>query len=380
MNMITEQERKIAQTLRSLSDDDPVDLPTNRTQSSARHPFSGKRLLLLAAGAFLITGSIALFKPDLPAAFLKILGAPAESPRAQTALQTKLKSMPEGKVNALPSSPPAAGQAQVTGSGYVIAPDKVTLFAQYASRITAVLVKPGDHVTIGQALITLDDLDLRLAVQQARASRKAALLALEAARIASSDTDATFKRNTGLNKRGIVSDTDLQKAKIAALKAANMVEQARVAADKSALDLSEAEAKLGNLTIRAPISGTVLQITAKKGDRVPDFADAIRSNGLVTIARFDQLVIDADVAEKAVGGLASGQLGEATLDAFADQPFAVAIQRIAPEVNSAKGTISLRLVPKDPPAGIRPGMAARIRISLTKPAPSSNQKQGTQQP
>ena len=131
----------------------------------------------------------------------------------------------------------------------------------------------------------------------------------------------------------------------------------------------DAEAKLANLTIRAPISGTVLQVTAKKGDRVPDFADALRSGGLVTIARFDQLVIDADVAEKAVGGLASGQMGEATLDAFADQPFAVAIQRIAPEVNSAKGTVSLRLVPKDPPAGIRPGMAARIRIILTKPCP-----------
>ena len=133
--------------------------------------------------------------------------------------------------------PPAASTAQVTGSGYVIAPDKVTLFAQYAGRITSVLVKPGDQVTAGQALITLDDLELRLAVQQAKASRKAAILALEAARIASSDKDATFKRNIGLNKRGIVSDTDLQKARVAALEATNRVERARVAADKSALDL-----------------------------------------------------------------------------------------------------------------------------------------------
>ncbi|SNY91200.1 RND family efflux transporter, MFP subunit [Cohaesibacter sp. ES.047] len=378
--MITEQERKIAQTLRALSDNDPVDPPTNRTPSSARHAFFSKKTLLLTAGAFLTIASVALFKPDLPAAFYEMLGAPIENPLTQTALQTTPSSMQASKDNALQSMPPAAIPAQVTGSGYVIAPDKVTLFAQYAGQITAVSVKPGDTVTIGQALITLDDLDLRLAVQQATASRKAATLALEAARIASSDKDATFKRAIGLNERGFVSDTDLQRARVAALEAANMVEQARVAADKSALDLREAEAKLADLTIRAPISGTVLQVTARKGDRVPDFSDAIRSGGLVTIARFDQLVIDADVAEKAVGGLVSGQVGEATLDAFADKPFAVAVQRIAPEVNSAKGTVSLRLVPKDPPAGIRPGMAARIRITLTKPDPSPNQQQGTQQP
>ena len=343
-------------------------------------PVFSKRSLLLAAGAVLIIASVALLKPDLPAAFYEMLGAPDKTPLSQTAQLTTPKSIKESKVNALQSMPPAASPAQVTGSGYVIAPDKVTLFAQYAGRITAVLVKPGDTVTHGQALIALDDLELRLALQQAKASRKATILALEAAHIASSDKDASFQRAIGLNERGFVSDTDLQQARVAALEATNKVEQARVAADKSALDLQDAEAKLANLTIRAPISGTVLQVTAKKGDRVPDFADALRSGGLVTIARFDQLVIDADVAEKAVGGLASGQLGEATLDAFADQPFDVAIQRIAPEVNSAKGTVSLRLVPKDPPAGIRPGMAARIRINLTKPDPSFNQQQGTQQP
>ena len=372
--MITEQERKIAQTLRALSDNAPVDPPTHKAQSSARHSFFSKRPLLLAAGAFLIIASVALFKPDLPAAFYEMLGAPDKTPLTQTAQQTTPKSIQESKANALQPMPPAASPAQVTGSGYVIAPDKVTLFAQYAGRITAVLVKPGDTVTTGQALVTLDDLELRLAVQQAKASRKAAILSLEAARIASSDKDASFKRAIGLNERGFVSDTDLQQARVAALEATNRVEQTRVAADKSALDLQDAEAKLSNLTIRAPISGTVLQVTAKKGDRVPDFADALRSGGLVTIARFDQLVIDADVAEKAVGGLASGQVGEATLDAFADQPFDVAIQRIAPEINSAKGTVSLRLVPKDPPAGIRPGMAARIRITLTKQDPFSDQQ------
>ena len=378
--MITEQERKIAQTLRALSDNDPVDPPTHKTQSSARHSVFSKRSLLLTAGAVLIIASVALLKPDLPAAFYEMLGAPDKTPLTQTAQQTTPKSIEVSKVNALQPTPLAASPAQVTGSGYVIAPDKVTLFAQYAGRITAVLVKPGDTVNAGQALVTLDDLELRLAVRQAKASRKAAILALEAARIASSDKDSTFKRAIGLNERGFVSNTDLQQARVAALEATNRVEQARVAADKSALDLQDAEAKLANLTIRAPISGTVLQVAAKKGDRVPDFADALRSGGLATIARFDQLVIDADVAEKAVGGLASGQVGEATLDAFADQPFDVAIQRIAPEVNSAKGTVSLRLVPKDPPAGIRPGMAARIRIILTKPAPSPNQQQGTQLP
>jgi multidrug efflux pump subunit AcrA (membrane-fusion protein) len=76
------------------------------------------------------------------------------------------------------------------------------------------------------------------------------------------------------------------------------------------------------------------------------------------------MVIDADVAETNIAALRPGLRGEAVLDGFPDRPFAVEVLRLAPVASVEKGTISLRLSFIDPPQGIRPNMAARIRIPL----------------
>ena len=74
------------------------------------------------------------------------------------------------------------------------------------------------------------------------------------------------------------------------------------------------------------------------------------------------LFIDADVAETSIAMLRSGLQGEAVLDGFPDQPFAVELSRLAPEISAAKGTVGIRLTLDTPPTGIRPNMAARVQL------------------
>jgi multidrug efflux pump subunit AcrA (membrane-fusion protein) len=94
-------------------------------------------------------------------------------------------------------------------------------------------------------------------------------------------------------------------------------------------------------------------------------ADSVReSQSLLTVTDATSMVIDADVAETNISPLRPGLHGEAVLDGFPDRPFAIEVLRLAPVASVEKGTITLRLSFADPPQGIRPNMAARIRIPL----------------
>ncbi|KOC72548.1 RND transporter MFP subunit, partial [Shinella sp. GWS1] len=65
-----------------------------------------------------------------------------------------------------------------------------------------------------------------------------------------------------------------------------------------------------------------------------------------------------------IAALRPGLRGEAVLDGFPDHPFPVTVLRLAPVASAEKGTLTLRLTLAGPPEGIRPNMAARIRITL----------------
>ncbi|MDU9006014.1 efflux RND transporter periplasmic adaptor subunit [Sedimentitalea todarodis] len=257
---------------------------------------------------------------------------------------------------------------EITGSGYVVAPETATVFAERGGRITEIHVVPGDTIAAGQPLLSMDDAGIRYAAEDAQLVVRSAELSLAAARIALEQAEAVLNRQTALNQRGVVAGERLEDARTAFLGAANAVDQAKATLAKAGLGLRVAEDRVADLTVRAPISGTVTQLSVHVGDAVPDRVDAIHDGvGLMTIARMDRLAIDADVTEKAIADLGEDLVGEAVLDAFPDRPFAFQVQRIAPNVNAARGTFELRLVPTDPPEGMRPGMAARIRIALSDP-------------
>ncbi|NKF34247.1 biotin/lipoyl-binding protein, partial [Pseudomonas sp. BGM005] len=73
---------------------------------------------------------------------------------------------------------------EVTGSGYVVAPDTAVVFSKYEGRIVAVEVEEGDKVAVGQVLVRLDDAGARFALRGAEISWRAAELVLAARNIA----------------------------------------------------------------------------------------------------------------------------------------------------------------------------------------------------
>jgi RND family efflux transporter MFP subunit len=239
------------------------------------------------------------------------------------------------------------------------------VFSKYEGRITNVKVDPGDIVEVGQTLVTLDDAGARFALDRANGARTAADLVLAARTIDLAQARATLNRIEILATRDAASMQHLEEARAAFDRASNAVAQARQDLATAELAIRIAQEAVDELTIRAPFTGMVTQLNAHVGDTVLARADSVReSQSLLTVTDATSMVIDADVAETNIAALRPGLHGEAVLDGFPDRPFAIEVLRLAPVVSVEKGTITLRLSFTDPPQGIRPNMAARIRIPL----------------
>ena len=371
MNTNTEQNRKLAETLRSLSLEPSFQTVGSPVKRNRRLVLSS---VLLALGISAI--AVVFFWPDISPRFKAVLESQPEimtppgvaqtgdEPKAASSRAAPGTGSPIPSVNSLRST----SAPEITGSGFVVAPRIVTVFSKYEGEIASVGVSIGDRVEAGQVIVRIDDVSADFSLEQAKADSDAAKLVLEGKILALKQADSSLQRNAALSAKSVVSVQTVEEAQTARDTALNAVDQARQNYARAQLGVKIAQEHVDALTVKAPISGTVTRLDAHVGGRVLARVDSIKENeSLLTITDSKSLVIDADVAETNIGQLRPGLQGEAVLDGFPDKPFAIEILQLWPVASAEKGTITLRLALLDPPDGIMPNMAARIRIS-TVPA------------
>ncbi len=372
MNTITEPDRKLAEALKSLSH-----APATETNSSAPPRKIARRCALASTILALIAAPIAGISmwPNVASSVGAMLsepqGAVAATPKQVATSTMAAKANHKAAFSGRETT--SALAREITGSGYVVAPRSTAVFSKYEGRITSIPVEAGDRVEAGQVLVTLDDASARFALEQAEAAKVSADLALSARNIELTQANASLRRIEALATRAATPQKDLEAAQTASASASNAVAQARQDIDRADIAVRVAGEQLNELTVRAPFAGTVAKVSAHIGDTVLARVDSIRENqSLLTLIDMGSMVIDADVAETNIAVIHPGMRGEAVLDGFPDKPFIIDLAKIAPIASVEKGTITLRFSLIAPPIGIRPNMAARIRIA----APDSHELSG----
>lgn len=305
--------------------------------------------------------------------------------------------------------------------------DRVTVAPKLAGRIAELRAREGDEVKAGQVLARLDDASLRARLERARAmedSLRAQIAAQEAAlavlrgetavalataraqlaaahaelrraESAAAQGEREWRRAQELSGQGFVGPQSLERAELAARQgrdqqdaAASAVAQAReslrdaqlgprriaarqaeLAATRARLReaaaaVSEVQAALDDLTISAPIDGTVTSRYANVGEVV----DA--GSPLLELIDLDRLYLKGYVPEPMIGQVRRGMAARIYADAFPDQPFAATVRYIASraeftpkEVQTVDERVKLvfevRLYPDANPGGrLNPGQPA----------------------
>ncbi len=224
--------------------------------------------------------------------------------------------------------------------GSVVARDDTIISSRILARVNRVLVRPGDTVTKGQALIELEQADLRSRVAQARDQVASISAQYEEARL-------RLERTTELLGRGLAARAELDAARAGFDTLGAQLGNANES-------LREAEIILAYSQITAPISGRVVERLAEPGDTV--------SPGMPLISVYDPVSIRAEAAvrESLALKLALGQEIVVELPSLALVVTGV-IEEIVPAADSASRSFLIKAAIDYNPA-LMPGMFARFVI------------------
>lgn len=328
---------------------------------------------------------------------------------------------PEVQVARATAESSDAGGIVLSATGYIVAHHKINVNSKVTGRVAWIGVEKGDKVKEGQVLVRLEDDEFRAQYEQAKGATESARAYLEElqhgsrpeeilqaehnldeAKATLADDKATLDRTRELSSQGVVSKQllddatakfgadqqrvdSLQKAyelsklgpraeEIARAKGALLQAEGQEAYTKSLLDAT---------VIRAPVTGTILERTAERGELVTSqFASGAEGGPqgeVVALADLNDIQVELDIAQDDFAKLGANQRGIVTVDAYPDRKYNGYIAQISPEANRQKATVQVKVQIQNPDEYLRPEMNATVKFLANEPA-NENKKDSNAQP
>jgi HlyD family secretion protein len=137
------------------------------------------------------------------------------------------------------------------------------------------------------------------------------------------------------------------------------VDLARAQSSQSKARLDELRINLGNTIISSPVNGYVSKRTVDPGAFVSQNVPVVEVVDISTV----RLV--ANVVEKDLTELQSGNTTRVDVDAFPGEVFAGRIARVSPVLDPATRTAQIEIEIPNPAARLKPGMYARVSVTTS---------------
>jgi HlyD family secretion protein len=295
--------------------------------------------------------------------------------------------------------------SQVTASGEIKPTTYTNVTAQGFGRITAIVVKEGDHIKKGQVLLTQENIQANADVQaQAAAinSAESGVLASEASyKSAQSDliqaqanlerAKLDWERGQGLFKDGLIAKQDYDQRKTAydAQFAAVDSARAHVLSVKASLDQMRSQVSQGRAvlvhtqdilhktTYTSPIDGIVSYLPERVGDYVVPGIQNSNGSFLMTLSDMSIVTSEVKVDETDIVNVKIGQDADVTIDAIPGKTFKGTVTEIGSQAvlrtsglattqstTSSQEAKDFKVVVTlaSPPENLRPGLSTTAKI------------------
>lgn len=246
-----------------------------------------------------------------------------------------------------------ADAPRVAGSG-VVEPssEMVSIGTSLSGLVTDVLVRPGDYVTRGQPLFTVDDRAQRARLEESRAAIAQAEAAIAEAVSATETAGRQLALYRQVEDAAAVSRAEVIRAEGDAAAARSRLSVARAQLTAARAAAGSAQTDLGRLTVRAPIGGEILAVNIRPGE----FVQAGGAQGGNTQAYIDMgetrpLYVRVDIDEDEAVRLEMGAAASVNPRGAASHKVQAKFVRVEPLVvpkrsltNSASERVDVRVV------------------------------------
>ena len=219
-----------------------------------------------------------------------------------------------------------------TRAGSVTACRRAKLAPPLGGRIDRLLVREGDRVKAGQALVELWNDDLaareRISVEQrgsAQAHVREACLVADTAR-------RNAERTRALRDKGFVSEERVDQAESEARAKQAGCESARAQAKEAQARIGASRADTSRTVVKAPFDGIVAEVNGEVGEYLTPSPPGIMTLPAIDLIDDTCLYVSAPIDEVDAAQLKIGMGGRITLDAYRGKLFTGKLRRIAPYV------------------------------------------------
>ncbi len=282
-------------------------------------------------------------------------------------------------------STPAPGQIALESRGYIMPAKQILVSPKVSGMLVELNIEEGKRVTKGDILAVIESTEY-----QSEFDRQSALLAaakqrllelergtrpeevsqaevdLQQAETQLVEDERQYKRQQQLAKQNAGTETALTQAETQYVGQQKRVERARLAltllrqgareerveiaraeVKQVEADLSRSQWRLGNCTIRAPISGTILRKNAEEGNIV----NSVAFNGSYSICEMADLAnleVDLKILESDIRKIRVGQKCSITSEAWPGRIYEGYVDRLMPIADRAQGAVPTRVKVKVP--------------------------------
>jgi len=297
----------------------------------------------------------------------------------------------------------------VTASGEVKPTTYTNMQAQGFGRITAILVKEGDHIKKGDKLLLQENI-------QANADVEAQSAALNSAESGIAAADASYKsaqadllqqkanlekakldyeRGEGLYKDGLIPKQDYDQRKtaydaaVAAVESSNarglqlkaQMNQSRASLDQNKAVLTRTRDVLNKTIYTSPIDGIVSYLPVRLGEYVVPGIQNSNGSFLMTLSDMSVVTAEVKVDETDIVNVRMGQDADVTIDAVPGKTFHGKVTQIGSQavlrssgLATTQSTTSTQeakdfkvVVTLDsPPENLRPGLSTTAKIKTAE--------------
>lgn len=241
-------------------------------------------------------------------------------------------------------------------SGVVKANNQVSITAEIEARVAEVLVRSGEPVRKGQALVRLEDDTLREQLRQAEASIRLEQAAARAAQARASELRARVVGARDLAEQELVSRLELEtlEAQLAASEADADQAIARVEQVRATLD--ERQAAIDKTVVRAPVEGRV----GRRNAEIGMLADT--STVLFEVGNLDDLMVEVPLTGEMLGFIEEGLAARVYPGTPSEGAIEARLARISPFLASGSFSTVGEIDVSNPEGRLRPGMFVTVDL------------------